>query len=108
MSHTHDVPLNVPATLSQVQSFGKVHVVDGVHHELRRDHLAAKPAPVEAADGVLATFHAVELDVDLAVVVVEREADMHDMTVLVFALFRDVFFKGFLPAWLVFTTLVSV
>ena len=108
MSCTQDVPLNVPAFLSQVQGFRKVHVVDGVHHELRRDHLAAEPAPVEAANGILAAFHAVELDVDLAVVVVEREADMNDMAVLVLALCRDVFFESLLPAWLVFTTLDSV
>ena len=73
-------------------------MVDCVDHVLRRDHSAAVHASVEATVGVLATLHAVELEVDLAVVVVECKANVHNVTVLVFALGADVFLELFLPA----------
>lgn len=51
-------------------SFWEVHVVDSVDHVLCRKHATAEVATVEATESILAAFDVVELDVDLAIVVV--------------------------------------
>ena len=85
---------------SGVRRLGEVHVVDSVDDVLRRDHATGKVASVQTADGVLAALDAIELDVDLAVVVVECETDVNDVAVFIFALEADVLFKLLLPAGL--------
>jgi hypothetical protein len=83
---------------SNVRCLRKIHVVDRVNHILRRDHATAEPATIEAFDGILAALHTVKLDVDLAIVIVETEADMHDVAILVLALSFDIVFELLLPA----------
>lgn len=80
---------------------GKVHVVDCVDNILRRDLAAVEPAAVEAKDGRFASLDAVELDVDLAVIVIEGEVDVDDFAVLAVALALDIVLQGLLPVWLV-------
>jgi len=72
-------------------------VVHSVHHILRRNHPPAEETSVQTSDSVLASLDAIKLDVNLAIVVVERETDVHDMPVLVLALDLDVFFELALP-----------
>ena len=80
-------------------------MVHRINDVLRRDHAATEPASIQAADRILATLHTVKFDVDLAVVVVEAETDMHDVAVLVLAFFFDVAFEFFLPVWFGFSTI---
>lgn len=75
----------------------EVHVIDSVHHILRRDHAAAEVTAIQAANSVLSALDTVELDVDFAIVVVESEADVHDHAVLLVALFSDILFELLLP-----------
>lgn len=66
--------MNLPETKSQLLDVGRlreIHVIDSFHHVLSRDHATTEVATVEATDSVLATLDAVELDVDLAIVIVE-------------------------------------
>ena len=83
-------------------------MVDCVHHELSRDHTTSEVATVETADGILTTLDAIELDVNLTVVVVECEADVDNVAVLVFALLAYVVFELRLPVWLGLPMILSV
>ena len=89
---THMITRTCFGLISDIRRLRKVHVVDRVDDILRRDHLTAEVAPVEAADCVLAALHTVKLDVDLTVVVVQSEVDVDDLPVFVFAFGADVVF----------------
>ena len=65
MFHVKNVPLDICG-------LRKVHVVNSVNHILSRDHSSTEVSTVEAADSVHAAFNSVELDVDLAIVIVEK------------------------------------
>ena len=72
-------------------------MIDSFHHVLGSDRVTAEEAAIQTANGVLAALNTVELDVNLTIIVVEYEADVLDMTVLVFAFLLHVIFKVLLP-----------
>jgi len=75
---------------------GKQRTVHCIHDRLRCDRPATKEASVQTLHSLLAASDSVELDVDVALSVrVERE--MHDVPVLLLALFADVVFELFDP-----------
>lgn len=80
---------------------GKVHVVDCVDNVLRRDLATVEPAAVETENGSFASLDAVELDVDLTVIIVEGEVEVDDFAVLAVTLALNIVLQGLLPVWLV-------
>ena len=64
---------------------------------MRSDALAAEEATVQALDGILAALDTVKLDVDLAFVGVEGDAEVDDDAVLALAFGFDVVLKFLLP-----------
>ena len=56
-------------------------------------------ATIETLERVGAALNAIEFDVDLAVVVVELQIDVHDDAILVLAFCLEVVDKLGLPAW---------
>ena len=73
-------------------------MVDSIDDVLRSDSTTSKEAAIETTDSVLTALNAIELDVDLAVIIVESEADVHNLAVLFVALSLDVFFEFLLPS----------
>ena len=71
-----------------------------INHILGRNHLSGEVASIEATNRILAALLAVEFDVEFAVVVVEPDADVDDVAVLLFAFAADVVFEFLLPVWI--------
>lgn len=95
-------------TFSDIRRLWEVHVVHMIDHVLRRDHPAAEVTSVETADCVLAALATVELNVDLAVVILETQTDVDDVAVLVLAFGADIIFQLLLPAFLSLSVSTSV
>ena len=89
--------LSHSAYLLDLRCLGKVHVIDGINDVLSRDHAPAEPTAVETSNGVFAALDTVKLDVDLAIVVVERKADVDDLAILLVTFVLDVILELVLP-----------
>lgn len=72
-------------------------MVDGINDILCRDHASAEPTAVKTSNGVFAALDTVKLDVDLAIIVVECKADVHDLAILLVTLVLDVVLELVLP-----------
>lgn len=93
---------NVPDVLSHSSQSdllrGREHrIVDSVNDELRGDRAPREKASVKALDSCVAAFQIGELDVHLAIVVVQCETDVDDGPVLFGTLRTNIVHKVVLP-----------
>lgn len=85
--------------LLDLRGLGEVHVVDRLDDVLGGEAVAAEEATIEALDGFDAGLDTIELDVNLAGVVVEGKVDVNDFAPLLLAFGLDVRFEFLLPVW---------